>query len=105
MSISGKHLEDLDEFETLSDAGVKSIILNLLSFIAADSEPTVQKVYTFYFVSFVELMLTELRTSETAISRLVVEASILHQCGPVLANSARSCLPPVVCVFQILSLL
>lgn len=52
MSISGKHLEDLDEFETLSDAGVKSIILNLLSFIAADSEPNVQKVYYFRICKF-----------------------------------------------------
>ena len=44
MSISAKHIEELDEFETLSDAAAKSLILNLLSLIAADTEKEYQQV-------------------------------------------------------------
>lgn len=44
MSISAKHLEDLDEFDSLTDAGAKSLIMNLLSLVAADADPGTQKV-------------------------------------------------------------
>ena len=47
MSISAKHLEDLDEFDSLTDAGAKSLIMNLLSLVAADADPGTQKVYSY----------------------------------------------------------
>ena len=47
MSISAKHIEELDEFETLSDAAAKSLILNLLSLIAADTEKEYQQVSSY----------------------------------------------------------
>ncbi|TDL24250.1 hypothetical protein BD410DRAFT_786359 [Rickenella mellea] len=42
MDISAKHLEDLDEFDTMSDACAKALLMNLLGLIAADAEPHVQ---------------------------------------------------------------
>lgn len=44
MDISTKHIEDLDNFDSLSDACAKALILNLLDLIAADAEPDVKKV-------------------------------------------------------------
>ncbi|THH07984.1 hypothetical protein EW145_g3012 [Phellinidium pouzarii] len=43
MKIGTTYLEDLDVFDSLSDACAKTIIINLLDFIAADAEPKEQK--------------------------------------------------------------
>lgn len=44
MNVSAKHIEELDEFDTLSDVAAKSLILNILGLVAADAEKDSQQV-------------------------------------------------------------
>lgn len=44
MNIAAIHLEDLDLYETMSDACAKAILVNLLDLIAVDIEGEEQKV-------------------------------------------------------------
>ena len=54
MSISQTHLEDLDEFDNLSDACAKSLIINLIDLVAADVNGVYQKVLFFKHLSSIE---------------------------------------------------
>ncbi len=44
MKIGQKHLEDLDEFDSISEVAVKALLLNILDLIAADAESETKTV-------------------------------------------------------------
>lgn len=96
MSISQTHLEDLDEFDNLSDACAKSLIINLIDLVAADVNGVYQKVLFFKHLSSIEWNERKpFQELKAAIRRLSSAGNLPSALWNVLVE-LRDAVPPAV---------